>query len=155
MKFPMIFGIILSIGLGLASQANADFFDRLGEMVDRVTDRAEQKAEERVSDAADDAVDSTFDNTEEAVDCALTDKECSQTEEVQKPQNSPVVNTGSSSATMKCAVTDVACLKEAKSLGKQVEIVDEEDLDKLRCTVTDIECLQKAKRLGKQVEIID
>jgi dsDNA-binding SOS-regulon protein len=152
MKFHKIVGIILTICLGLASQANADFFDKLGEMVDRVTDRAAQKAEERVDDAADEAVDSTFDNTEEAVNCALTDKECSQKKEAQKP---PVVHTESSSATMKCLVTDVVCLKQAKSLGKQVEIVDEEDLDKLLCAVTDIECLQKAKRLGKQVEIID
>ena len=152
MKFHKIFGIILTICLGLASQANADFFDKLGEMVDRVTDRAAQKTEERIGDEADEAVDSAFDNTEEAVDCALTDKECIQKKEPQKP---PVVHSGSSSATMKCVVTDVACLKEAKSLGKQVEIVDEEDVDKLRCTVTDIACLQKAKRLGKQVEIID
>ncbi len=155
MTRSIILGMSFSMGLAMASQANADFFDKLGEMVDRVTDRAEQKAEERVNEAADDAVDSTFDNTEEAVDCALTDKECLQKEETKKTKTSPVVNTGSSPATMKCVVTDVSCLKEAKSLGKQVEIIDEEELDKLRCTVTDIECLKKAKRLGKQVEIID
>ena len=153
MKFSIIFGMILS--MAFVSQVNADFFDALGDVVDRVTDRAGQKAEERINEAADDAVDSTFDNTEEAVDCALTDKECIQKKEAQKPKTSPVVNTGSSSATMKCVLTDVVCLKEAKSLGKQVEIVDEEDLEKLRCSVTDIECLQKAKRLGKQVELVD
>lgn len=155
MKYTKILGFILTIGLGLASPANADFFDKLGEMVDRVTDRAEKKAEGRVNDAADDAVDSTFNKTEEAVDCAITDKECIQKKEVKKPKLSPAVNSGNSSATMKCVVSDVACLKEAKSLGKRVEIVDEVDLDNLRCTVTDIECLQNAKRLGKQVEIID
>lgn len=140
MKFPQVLGIILTICLGLASQANAGFLDKLGEMADRIGDRAEQKAEDRLGDRADDAV-----------DCALTDKECRQKKKVQKPP----VHTGSSSATAKCVVTDVACLKEAKSLGKQVEIVDEENLDKFRCAVTDIECLQKAKQLGKQVEIID
>ena len=141
MKFPQIFGIILTICLGLAFQANAGFLDKLGEMTDRIVDRTEQKVEDRLNEKA-----------EDAVDCALTDKECIQKKEVQK---APVVNTRSSSATMKCVVTDVACLQEAKSLGKQIEIVDETDLDKLRCTVTDIECLQKAKQLGKQVEIID
>ena len=155
MKHPTLFGIILTLGLGLAYPVNADFFDKLGEMVDRVTDRAEKKAEDRVNEAADDAVDSTFNKTEQAVDCTLTDKECIQRKEVQKSQISPAMSLRNSSITIKCVVTDVACLKEAKSLGKKVEIVDEEDLDKLRCTVTDIECLQKAKRLGKQVEIID
>lgn len=56
---------------------------------------------------------------------------------------------------MKCVITDVTCFKEAKSLEKQIEIVDDEDLDKLRCTVTDIVFLQKAKQLDKQVETID
>ncbi|MEX0830593.1 MAG: hypothetical protein WD032_10165 [Nitrospirales bacterium] len=155
MKYTKILGVILTIGLGFASPANADFFDKLGEMVDRVTDRTERKAEERANKAADDAVDSTFNKTEEAVDCAITDKECIQKKEVKKTTPYPAVNLENFSTTMKCVVTDVACLKEAKSLGKKVEIVDEEDLDKLRCTVTDIECLQNAKRLGKQVEIID
>ena len=153
MIFSIIFGVVLS--MAIFSEANADFFDKLGQMVDRVTDRAEQKAEEGLNERADEAVDSTLESTDEAVDCALTDKECIQKEEVKTPKTSPVVNTGSSSVTMKCVLTDVVCLKEAKSLGKQVEIVDEEDLEKLRCSVTDIECLQKAKRLGKQVELVD
>jgi hypothetical protein len=136
----------------MAFQAQADFLDRL---LDGMIDKAEKKAEDRANEAVEDAVDSTFNKTEESVDCALTDKKCIQKNEEQKPSNVPAVNSGNSASTMKCVVTDVICLKEAKALGKQVEIVDEEDLDKLRCTVTDIECLQKAKRLGKQVEIID
>ncbi len=151
MRFSFIFGIIM-VAIALVSPVNADFLDRL---VDGVIGKAEKKAEDRVNEAAEDVVDSTFDNTEEAVDCALTDKECIQKEETQKPKKSFPVKTGSSQETMECVLTDVGCLKEAKSLGKQVEIIDEEDLDKLRCTVTDIECLKKAKRLGKQVEIID
>lgn len=155
MKHLWVLVLICCLAFGLSSQSYADFFDKLGEVVDRVTDRAEKKAEDRVNEAADDAVDDTFNKTEEAVDCALTDKVCIQKEEAKKSQQMPAVSTGSSAATMKCVVTDVACLKEAKSLGKQVEIVDEEDLDKLRCAVTDVACLQKAKQLGKQVELID
>ena len=80
-------------------------------------------------------------------------------ERIQSGENGPVGRVKMSGCGARlfqqALVTDVVCLKQAKSLGKQVEIVDEEDLDKLRCAVTDIECLQKAKRLGKQVEIID
>ncbi len=155
MKNLWIIGFILSMSLGLASQVNADFFDALGDMVDRVTDRAEQKAEDRMNERLDEAVDSTFESTDEAVDCALTDEKCRQEKEASPAAAVPGVNAGGSSATMKCVITDVACLKEAKSLGKQVEIVDEEDLDVFRCKVTDVACLQKAKQLGKQVEIVD
>ena len=151
MKFLFSIGILI-LSVAFVPQANADFLDRL---LDGVIDRAEKKAEERANEAAEDVVDSTFNKSEEAVDCALSDRECNQEEKAQQPQKSPVVNAESPSATMKCVVTDVTCLKEAQTLGKQVEIINEEDLDKLRCTVTDVACLKKAQQLGKQVEIID
>ena len=115
-------------------------------------------------------MDDAFDSTEEAVECAVTDKDCNEKQKVekakkskktqkaeksQKTEQSPVVQTGSQSTPMKCVMTDVACLQEAKSLGKQVEIVDEADLNVVRCRITDMKCLKKAKKLGKQVEIID
>jgi hypothetical protein len=56
---------------------------------------------------------------------------------------------------MKCVLADTGCLKQAKTQGKKVEIVDEAELDTLRCTATDAECLKRAKSAGKKVEIID
>ncbi len=166
MRLTPILGIGLGLSVVFSVPAQADFFDKLEDMMDRVTDRAEKKAEDKINKTADDAVDDVFESTEEAVECAVTDKECQDKEKQkssapkkvknpQKPKTAPTVQTESASTSMKCVMTDVACLKEAKSLGKQVEIVDEADLNVLRCTVTDVKCLRKAQRLGKPVEIID
>jgi len=59
------------------------------------------------------------------------------------------------SDSVKCVITDSSCLKQAKTQGKKVEIVDEADLDTLRCSVSDGDCLKRAKSLGKKVEIVD
>lgn len=115
------------------------FFDNLNTMLDRVTDKFEKKTEQRLNKSADNAVESFFDATDEQIDCSFGDKECNAKE----------------SNSMKCLATDVACLKKAHSIGKQVEIVDEEDLDLMRCEVTDVSCLSKAKSLGIRVEIVE
>ena len=135
------------------------FLDNLDKIMDRVTEKFEQKAEDRLNESAEKAVDSFFDSTDQKVDCTLNGKGCPpDTPNAQamgasaSPSLSPSRN-GSDS--MKCLATDVACLKKAQSLGQQVKIVDEKDLDMMRCEVTDVDCLKKAKSLGIQVEIID
>lgn len=166
MQHSKVFWMSLGLLFVFGQPAQADFFDKLEQMMDRVTDRAEQKAEDRMNEAADDAVDNAFESTEEAVECAVTDKDCREEEQKKSaqpqkakkpstPKKVQAVHTESASTSMKCTMTDVACLKEAKALGKPVEIVDEQDLDVIRCQVTNVDCLQRAKELGKPVEIID
>ena len=70
---------------------------------------------------------------DKAMDCASDDQSC---------------------RVVKCQAVDVACLQDAKAKGKQVQIVDENEVDRLRCAATDVACLQRAKALGKPVEII-
>ncbi len=67
----------------------------------------------------------------------------------------PPARTQVSADTMKCTVADTGCLKQAKQLGKKVEIVDEAELEVFRCSVSDADCLKRAKASGKKVEIID
>jgi len=52
------------------------FFDKLEEMIDRVTDSIADKAGERLSESSDKAIDSTMDRTDEVVCDAITDDEC-------------------------------------------------------------------------------
>ena len=43
----------------------------------------------------------------------------------------------------------------SEAVQKEVEIVDEEELDTIRCALTDTECLNRAKAAGKKVEVTD
>jgi len=46
-------------------------------------------------------------------------------------------------------------MKQAKQLGKKVDLVEEADLEVLRCSASDADCLKRAKAAGKKVEITD
>lgn len=73
----------------------------------------------------------------------------------EKGKQVSVISAPSSSDSVKCVVTDTNWVKQAKTQGKKVELVDEADLDTLRCSVSDGDCQKRAKALGKKVEIVD
>jgi len=71
------------------------FFDKLEEMLDRVTDSIADKAGERLSGSSDKAIDSTMDRTDEVVCDAITGDECKKSKSSPPPLPTiPMLNKG-------------------------------------------------------------
>jgi len=137
-------GLVLALILTPAAHAGS---------FDSILDRMEKSTVDHIGDMGQKGIDKTFDGANQAVDCAVGDKECQK----RQAETAPAAAAAQPAAagTIRCVETDVACLRDAKQKGARVEIVDESQLDVIRCAIDDAACMRRAKEMGKKVELID
>jgi hypothetical protein len=121
---------------------------------DSILDRMQKSTVDHIGDLGEKGIDRTFDGANQAVDCAVGDKEC-QKRKAEEAAAAAAPQPTAAAATIRCAETDVACLRAAKQKGARVEIVDESQLDVIRCAIDDAACMRRAKEMGKKVELVD
>jgi len=124
----------------LVTQARAGVLDG---MADRLSDRLGRAVENKVGRSGEQAVDEVFEETDDAIDCVADAPGC---------KAKPAASAPADEASVKCTGTDKACLRQAKTNGQKVEIVDE-DPDTVRCSADDTACLRRARKSGQKVEL--
>jgi hypothetical protein len=122
---------------------------------DSILDRMQKSTVDHIGDLGEKGIDKTFDGANQAVECAVGDKECLRRKQAAEAAAAPQPAAAPATGTARCVETDVACLRDAKQRGLHVEIVDESQIDTIRCTIDDAACMRRAKEMGKKVELID